>query len=138
LVLGCGPLGAAATKALIDRGASVAICDIRKERALAALREIGQDAPDRIRVEDASQIVLERYELIFDATNVGSFIEATHLTPQTYVAAPGMPCALTPEAMAKNRDRILHDALEIGTATMAVQAASSLARSEKHKEADGR
>ncbi len=138
LVLGCGPLGAAATKALIDRGASVAICDIRKERALAALREIGQDAPDRIQVEEASQIVLERYELIFDATNVGNFIEAAHLTPQTYVAAPGMPCALTPEAMAKNRNRLLHDALEIGTATMAVQAASSLARSAEYKRGKGR
>ncbi len=138
LVLGCGPLGAAATKALIDRGASVAICDIRKERALAALREIGQDAPDRIQVEEASQIVLERYELIFDATNVGNFIEAAHLAPQTYVAAPGMPCALTPEAMAKNRNRLLHDALEIGTATMAVQAASSLARSAEYKRGKGR
>jgi hypothetical protein len=44
------------------------------------------------------------------------------------VAAAGMPCALTPEAMAENRDRILHDALEIGTATMVVQAAAGLAR----------
>ena len=40
------------------------------------------------------------------------------------VAAPGMPCALTPDAMAENRNRVLHDALEIGTATMTVQAAA--------------
>jgi len=138
LVLGCGPVGAAATKALIDRGASVALCDIRQERALAVLGEIGQDAPDRIRVEDASHTVLERYGLIFDATNVGNFIGPAHMTPHTYVAAPGMPCALTPRAMAENKDRILHDALEIGTATMAVQAAASLARSDKHKKANER
>jgi pyrrolysine biosynthesis protein PylD len=129
LVLGCGPVGVAAARALIDRGADVALCDIKRERALAALREIGQDASDRIRVEDTLHAALRRYELIFDATNVGNFIEAAHLTPRTMVAAPGMPCALTPEAMAESRDRVLHDALEIGTATMAVQAAAKLAKS---------
>jgi pyrrolysine biosynthesis protein PylD len=123
LVLGCGPVGKEAAKALIDRGAEVALCDTKQERALAALREIGQDASDRIRLEDSPLTALGRYELIFDATDEGSFIEPAHLTPRTVVAAPGMPCALTPEAMVENRDRVLHDALEIGTATMAVQAA---------------
>ena len=135
LVLGCGPVGVAATKALIDRGADVALCDIRQERALAAVREIGLDASDRIRMEDTPHTALERYELIFDATNEGNFIEAAHLTPHTMVAAPGTPCALTPEAMAEHRDRILHDALEIGTATMAVQAAATLAKSAESKKA---
>lgn len=136
LVLGCGPVGVAAAKALLDRGADVAICDIEQERALAALREIGQDASDRTRMEDNAHIALERYELIFDATNEGNFIEAAHLTPHTMVAAPGMPCGLTPEAMAEHRDRILHDALEIGTATMAVQAAAHLAGSAGTKKAN--
>ena len=136
LVLGCGPVGAAGARALIGRGASVAICDIRQKPALAALREIGQDAPDRIRVEDTCHTVLERYDLIFDATNVGSFIGPAHLTPHTMVAAPGMPCGLTPEAMAENQDRVLHDVLEIGTATMAVQAAAKLASNAKTTKAD--
>jgi len=122
LVLGCGPLGMAGAKALLARGASVSLCDIVRERALAAQRELGQDATDRIRMEDLPSTALTGYDLIFDATNAGGFIEPTHLSPDTLVAAPGMPFALTPEAMAENRDRILHDALEIGTATMAVQA----------------
>ena len=138
LVLGCGPMGVAATRALIDRGADVALCDIQQERALAALREIGQDASDRIRMEDTTYAALRRYELIFDATNAGSFIESAHLTPNTIVAAPGMPCALTPEAMAENRDRILHDSLEIGTATMAVHAAAKLVGSAETKKANAR
>ena len=140
LVLGCGPVGMAATKALIDRGADVALCDTQQEVALAALREIGQDAANSIRLEDTPGHALERYELIFVATNVGNFIEPAHLTPRTMVAAPGMPCALTPDAMAKNRDRVLHDALEIGTATMAVQAAvqatADLARNVETKKAN--
>jgi len=135
LVLGCGPVGVAATEALIGRGASVAVCDIGQERALAVLRDIGKDASDRIRMEDSSRSALKGYELIFDATNVGNFIEPAHLTPRTVVAAPGMPCALTPEAMAEHRDRVLHDALEIGTATMAVQAAAYLVRSAQDKKA---
>lgn len=134
LVLGCGPVGVAAATALIDRGANVTICDVQQERAVAALREIGLYAPDKARMEDAHLSALERYELIFDATNAGSFIETTHLTTHTMVAAPGMPCALTQEAMTKHRDRILHDSLEIGTATMAVQAAAYLeARVESKK-----
>ncbi len=136
LVLGCGPVGMAATKALLDRGADVALCDIRQERALAALREIGRDGSNRIQIEDTPHTALKRYELIFDATNTGNFIEPDHLTPHTMLAAPGMPCALTPEAMVENRDRILHDALEIGTATMAVQAAAILAKIAETGKAD--
>jgi pyrrolysine biosynthesis protein PylD len=127
LVLGCGPVGVAAARTLIDRGASVALCDTHQDRAVAALREMGRDSAERIRMEESSAATLERYELIFDATNMGGFIGLAHLTPNTIVAAPGMPCALTPEAMAEQGDRILHDALEIGTATMAVQAAATLA-----------
>ena len=105
---------------------------------LAALRGFGQDASDRVRLVGDPHTALERYELIFDATNAGSFIESAHLTPNTIVAAPGMPCALTPEAMAENRDRILHDSLEIGTATMAVQAAAKLVGSAETKKANAR
>ena len=87
-------------------------------------------------MEDTPHTVFARYELIFDATNAGGFIEPAHLTPDTMLAAPGMPCALTPEAMAEYRDRVLHDALEIGTATMAVQAAAKLAMSAEAKKAN--
>ena len=127
LVLGCGPVGVAAAKVLLDRGAEIALADVDQDRALAALRDMGKDASDRIRLEDPAPDTLEGYGLIFEATNSGNFIEAANLTPNTLVAAPGMPCALTTEALAKHRDRILHDALEIGTATMAVQAAATLA-----------
>jgi len=128
LVLGCGPVGVAAAKALLDRGANVALCDIERDRAFSALREVGGATAARVRIEDTPRAALKRYELIFDATDSGPFIEASHLTPHTIVAAPGMPCALTTEAMGKHRDRILHDALEIGTATMAIQAAARLGR----------
>jgi pyrrolysine biosynthesis protein PylD len=132
LVLGCGPVGVAAAASLLDRGADVALCDIRHERVTAALRKMAEGAAgrmraDRIRIEEDARAALRRYEVIFDATDAGGFIEPSHLGPKTMVAAAGLPCALISEAMAEHQGRILHDALEIGTATMAVQAAATLA-----------
>ncbi len=131
LVLGCGPVGVAAAQTLIDRGANVALCDKRRERALTALHVIIKHGPDRVELEEDFHTAIERYELIFDASNTGGFIEPKHISEQTLVAAPGMPCALTPEAMAAHGDRLLHDALEIGTATMAVHAAASFTKNTK-------
>jgi pyrrolysine biosynthesis protein PylD len=127
LVLGCGRLGLVAAEALISRGAVVALCDIDPKRASETLHELGLHGTGGIRVEDSLDDALGKYEMIFDATNSGSFIEASHLSPRSMVAAPGLPCALTPEAMAEHRDRVLHDALEIGVATMAVEAAAEIA-----------
>lgn len=126
LVLGCGPVGVAGAEALLERGATVALLDTDRERALAAARRLRSRAPDVIRVEDGGLDALDRYELIFEATNTGGFVESHHLTSRTLMAAPGMPCALTPDALVQHGDRVLHDALEIGTATMAVQAAVGL------------
>lgn len=138
LVLGCGPVGVAAGRALLDRGAYVALCDLEKERALAAQRELGKDVSGRIRLEENSLDALTHYEVIFDATDEGGFIDPAHLNQHSFVAAPGMPCGLTPEALEEHRDRILHDALEIGVATLAVQAAVdqtiSVATKRAHRE----
>lgn len=130
LVLGCGPVGVAAAKALVDRGADVSLCDIQQERTFEASREIERFGSGGVRIEHTPQSAIARYEVIYDASNMGDFIEAEQLTHRTIVAAPGMPCALTAEAMEKHGNRIIHDPLEIGTATMAVQAAAGLARVE--------
>jgi pyrrolysine biosynthesis protein PylD len=136
LVLGCGPVGLGATTALIERGAEVALCDIRQGRARAAIRGFDRKTPDRIKMEEHPRAAVERYELIFDATDSGGFIEPADLTAHALVAAPGIPCALTSEAMAKHGDRVLHDSLQIGTATMAVQAAMAVAPRAKPPSAD--
>ena len=137
LVLGCGPVGMAGAEALLERGASVALFDTDRERALFVSRELGLKPSEPIRVEEEGFTAPGRYELIFDATNTGGFIESDQLTSKTLMAAPGMPCALTPEALARHRDRILHDPLEIGTATMAVQAAVNLAMRTGFEEVRG-
>jgi pyrrolysine biosynthesis protein PylD len=136
LVLGCGPVGMAASEALMAWGARVRLFDIEGDRALSALRRLAQDPSEEVQVEEDGLRAMKNYGLVFDATNTGGFIESHHLASDALVAAPGMPCALTPEAFAENRDRILHDALEIGTATMVVQAAVKLAGNPVWGEAD--
>jgi pyrrolysine biosynthesis protein PylD len=138
LMLGCGPLGVAAAKALLGCGAKVALCDTEKGRAAAALGELGSGASDRIWTDATPLTALRRFEVLFDATNEGSFIEAAQLTPHSMVAAPGVPCGLTPEAVDAHRDRILHDTLEIGTATMVVQAAAKLVTGTGNGRAGGK
>lgn len=135
LVLGCGPVGLAAAKALVERGADVTLCDIQRDRALEALRQVQQYGPGGVRLADSPQSAIACYEIIYDATTMGNIIGPEHLTRQSVVAAPGMPCALTADAMEIHSDRIIHDALEIGTATMAVQAAASFAEGVGAKEA---
>ena len=132
LILGCGPVGVAGAEALLARGASVTLLDTVRDRARSAFQALGPGGAGGLRVEEEEgPAVFCRYGLIFDATNAGGFMESGHLTPETVLAAPGVPLGLTPEAMAVHGDRVLHDSLEIGTATMAVQAAAEMARSSR-------
>jgi pyrrolysine biosynthesis protein PylD len=105
LVVGCGPVGKAAAKVLVAQGASVAVCDVERSRARSVVRDLGRTASSRVRVEDDPADALGRYELVFDASDSGGFIEPAYLTARTLIAAPGMPCALTPEAMVECRAR---------------------------------
>jgi pyrrolysine biosynthesis protein PylD len=58
-------------------------------------------------------------DLIFDATNTGDHIDLERITKRTLVAAPGMPCGITAAARRALGNRLLHDPLHIGVATMA-------------------
>jgi pyrrolysine biosynthesis protein PylD len=46
-------------------------------------------------------------------------IDAEHVRSDTFVSAPGIPLGLTAAAAEKLSNRLLHDLLEIGVATMA-------------------
>ncbi len=128
LVLGCGPVGMAGAEALLNRGATVSLLDSDRGRALSAARGLEAIWPEAVRVEeDEWASALGRYDLIFEATPAGGFIESHYLSSTTLVAAPGMPCALTEEALDRHGHRVLHDALEIGTATMTVEVAAEMA-----------
>lgn len=105
--------------------------------AVCALRAIGADVsaydPDRKRLasfvkncevlmESDLEEALGRYDILFDASPAGEIIRPEHIKSSTVVAAPGIPIGLTEGAYLLVKDRLIHDPLQIGVATMLAEA----------------
>jgi pyrrolysine biosynthesis protein PylD len=117
LVLGCGPVGRQALRALGERGAEVAVHDIKLERAQAAAAELGASGR-LVRVEPDLERALLAHELIYDATPAPGFIRERHIGPRSCVSAPGVPLGLDAVALKAIGSRLVHDPLQIGVAVM--------------------
>ncbi|MCK4764616.1 MAG: 3-methylornithyl-N6-L-lysine dehydrogenase PylD [Candidatus Aminicenantes bacterium] len=117
LVLGCGPVGAAAVFALTGFGAQVSVYDIDPERSRQPAKKISVKA-----YHDNLPLALSEHRLIIDATDAPGIISEEFIRPGTFIAAPGMPLGLTRRAVKKIGDRLLHDPLQTGVAVMAVEA----------------
>ncbi len=124
LVIGCGPVGLGATRWLIHLGAKTAVYDIVPDRRRELAREIKGAAGAEVRVVTELEPALVRFECIIDASPAADLIHERHITPDTRIAAPGMPLSLSPGALEKISDRLLHDPLQIGTAVMLAAAAA--------------
>jgi pyrrolysine biosynthesis protein PylD len=124
LVLGCGPVGYAAVEWLVRSGAEAAVYDIEPGFSREVMEKIKRQLKIHIKIEQDLKQALSAYRLIIDATNAENIIPVEFITPQTFIAAPGMPIGLTPTAVKKTPDRLLHDPLQIGVATMAIAAIS--------------
>jgi pyrrolysine biosynthesis protein PylD len=132
LVLGCGPVGRAAAQHLRVHGARVSLFDLRAERARQAAIQLGGDAVGgavaqerAVRVEEDLEAALLRHRLLFDATPASGFIRERHITPETRIAAPGVPLGLTEGALRAIGPRLVHDPLQLGTAVMLLEALSA-------------
>jgi 3-methylornithyl-N6-L-lysine dehydrogenase len=126
LVLGCGPVGAAATAMLLNDGAAVAIYDINGERAKNLAVAMDRIHHGKLVVETDLKHALARHHLLVDATDAAGFIRARAISGETYMAAPGVPLGLNRAALKKISGRLLHDPLQIGVATMAMVASTSM------------
>jgi pyrrolysine biosynthesis protein PylD len=122
LVLGCGAVGFHAARALLKIGATVSLYD-RNARASERCRRQLQAARTQIlRVESHLEQALHRHRLLLDATPAAGFIGEEHLHSDSLVGAPGVPLGLTAPAAERLANRLLHDRLEIGVATMVAAA----------------
>jgi pyrrolysine biosynthesis protein PylD len=86
---------------------------------------IGSDS-DRLTIEQDIDKALTGHSLIVDATNTAAVIHARDVSGQTYIAAPGMPLGLSGEAFSRVADRLLHDPLQIGVATMGMMVVKQI------------
>jgi pyrrolysine biosynthesis protein PylD len=122
LVLGCGPVGRWSVEALLAHRAQVCVVDRVPEKT-GELARWAQAAFQRtITVSPDADQALSTHDLIVDASNAADVIHARHITADTRVAAPGMPCGIERHAREKLAGRLLHDPLQIGVAAMACEA----------------
>ena len=94
------------------------------ERTIEISPEVAEQLKDlsKVNIQYSLQTALSRYQLLIDATNSANVIGEKEITPDTFIAAPGIPLGLTEAAYAKVKDRLLHDPLQTGVATMGVMA----------------
>lgn len=122
LVIGCGSVGCAAAKALVTSGARVSVHDNISSRCNGLAQAIRQSFNAEIQIAKELEPALTEHQFIVDATPAADIIRANHITSDTYISAPGVPLGLNEAARAKVSDRLLHDPLQIGVATMTVGA----------------
>ena len=118
LVIGCGPVGLGATKSLLRMGARVSLYDIAPSNSQNLAAKIKSACNSDILIENDLETALSEHQLIIDASPAANIIQAHHITPDTYISAPGIPLGLSDKARLKISNRLVHDPLQIGVATM--------------------
>ncbi len=116
LLLGLGPVGLAAARRLIIKGAGVHIVEPDESRLRAAVDAGLPLTP--ISLEEG----LEKCRLIVDACPAGDLIDADQVGSATIAAVPGIPSAFTAQAQEKLGVRHLHEPLAVGVTVMAARA----------------
>jgi pyrrolysine biosynthesis protein PylD len=122
LVIGCGPVGWSAAVDLVRLGSELSVYDIKPERCQGFARELRDLLDANISIEKELNTALLRHRCIIDASPGADMIDENHIARDTYISAPGIPSGLSANARAKISDRFLHDPLQIGVATMIVEA----------------
>jgi pyrrolysine biosynthesis protein PylD len=124
LVLGCGPVGQSAVRALGEKGCRISVYDIDPVAYDHLSKTFSDDTDVDVLFLNDLDLALKNHELIVDASPAGDFILAQHITSQTLISAPGMPVGLDKAALEAIGNRLLHDPLQIGVAAMVVGALS--------------
>jgi 3-methylornithyl-N6-L-lysine dehydrogenase len=114
LVLGCGPVGLEALVFLREKGARPVAYDVDK-KIMAFL-----SGKDFATLSGSGEIA--GYSLIVDANPQGGWLTKGMLHPDAWIAAPGIPLSLDLKAYDFHKNRVIHDPLHIGVATMLAMA----------------
>jgi pyrrolysine biosynthesis protein PylD len=122
LVIGCGPVGRSATAQLVAMGARVSVYDISPARSMDLSEAIKQAYNAKVEVIKDLDRTLKSHKLIIDASPATDIIHARHSGADTVISAPGVPIGLDKKARLKIGNRVLHDSLQIGVATMVISA----------------
>lgn len=128
LVLGAGPVGTAAAMAIDAYGGKVHIYDKEENTSDKLAQHMLACRGKHIDIEKGLASALTRHRLIIVACPEAGFITTDYLGADSYVAAPGVPLGIHPEAVDKISPRLIHDPLQLGVATMCYDLLSSIKR----------
>lgn len=117
VLIGAGPVGVGAASYMTAHGAKVLIYDILKQKA-ENLREALPKTEILVELDNA----LKNSNLIFDATPARNLIKKEYINDITVISAPGIPLGLQEDCIPIIKDRLIHDVLELGVATMLFDA----------------
>ncbi len=117
LLIGLGRVGTWAGRLLEQRGARLWVHD----RDLGRVRRFVGRGHGR-QAAEGIEAALQAVDFVFDASPARELIHASHVRPETLIAAPGVPHGLTAAAVEAIGDRWIHDILPLGVAVMAVLA----------------
>jgi len=120
LVIGAGRVGEKAIKILKNIGSEVGVYDINLKKSIYISKKYKTEI-----IESISE-GLEKYPVIFDASPASGIIDMQHVEQIHAIAACGIPICLSKEAYSVLRDRVIHDPLQIGVATMLFMAIDSI------------
>lgn len=122
LIIGCGAVGIGAAMTLANYGAEISVYDTDHSRSRHLAGALYKRLNIKVEIEIKLITALSKHRFLVEATNSANIIHEQDLLPATYIAAPGMPLGLSPDATLKLADRLLHDPLQTGVATMALEA----------------
>jgi pyrrolysine biosynthesis protein PylD len=118
LVIGVGKVGSAAISNLVLRKAKPLAVDVDQEK----LRDLKSRFGRRVLVSHSPVEALHKTNLILNTAPGRNIIKAGMIKENTLIASPAIPVGLTEAAIRKIGRHLIHDPLQLGVATMAVEA----------------
>lgn len=125
LVMGCGPVGAAAAQWLLESGAAVTLYDINPKAAQRLQEKLGSRFnSDAVGIIDQLSSSYFKHDHILEATPAADAIPDNLVSDHLRISAPGVPLGLSDTGCEQLKNRLVHDKLELGVAAMAVKLLS--------------
>jgi len=121
LVIGVGSVGSTAVIDLIRRKARPLVVDIDKPKLRAFVERYRHQVVPFSRLDEA----IRHTNLIINAAPARNILKVDMINENTFISAPAIPIGLTPAALKKVNRNLVHDPLQLGVATMAVDACAN-------------
>lgn len=116
LVIGAGRVGIKAIDFLRELGANAVAFEVDPNKILYLKKDL------EIKCEQNIFEALPKYKYIIESSPKPDYIDIKYLHPEVMIAAPGIPLGINSQTFKEIEERLIHDPLQIGVATMLAMA----------------